>query len=252
MLAVISPAKKMNFDPIEIAVDQSLPQFQAEANALAAVARTLSVGQLREMMKLSEDLAKLNRDRFQAFAAQSDARNSKAAMFSFAGDTYVGLNAEGFGTADIAYAQDHLRILSGLYGVLRPLDRIQPYRLEMGRRIKTAKGQTLYDFWGDQIAAALDAASGGEAVINLASQEYFKSAAKYLASPVITPAFKEERGEKLQMIGFFAKKARGMMARFMIENRIDRAEGLKDFDLEGYGFRADLSTQSAWVFTRKS
>lgn len=252
MLAVISPAKKLDFEPLSDDVGSSLPAFQDEANKLAKAAKRLSVSALRDMMKISEDLAKLNRERFQAFAETSDEMNSKQAAFAFAGDTYQGLQAAELSAADLDYAQDHLRILSGMYGVLRPLDRIQPYRLEMGRKIKVGRANSLYEFWGEQIGGALDEAAGGEAVINLASNEYFKAAGKKMASPVITPAFKEDKGGELKMIGFFAKKARGMMARFMIENRIEKLEDLKGFNSEGYRFQADLSDERAWVFTRKT
>ncbi|MEM7240558.1 MAG: peroxide stress protein YaaA [Pseudomonadota bacterium] len=250
MLAVISPAKKLNFDPVEGVAD-SAPIFQDRANELASLAKKLSVAKLRDMMKISEDLAKLNKERFMAFSDAPDPRSTKQAGFAFAGDTYQGLQIESFDKRDLAYAQDHLRILSGLYGVLRPLDRIQPYRLEMGRRIKTKAGETLYDFWGSQIGTELDAKANG-VIVNLASAEYFKSTGKGLTSQVITPAFKEEREGGLKMIGFFAKKARGMMARYMVKNRIDQIEGLKGFDEEGYGFRADLSDDTQLVFTRKS
>lgn len=252
MLAVISPAKKMDFEPLAQPAIETYPEFQADANRLAIAARKLSVSDLRMMMKISEDLAKLNKDRFKAFAKESTELNSKQAAFAFAGDTYQGLQAETLSDADLDYAQDHLRILSGMYGVLRPMDRIQPYRLEMGRKMETNSGSTLYAYWGDRIGNALDAASGGEPIINLASIEYFKAAGKKMKSPVITPAFKEEKGNDLKMIGFFAKKARGMMARYIVEKRVTTLDKLKEFDTEGYGFRADLSGETDWVFTRKS
>ncbi|GLQ35696.1 UPF0246 protein [Amylibacter marinus] len=248
MLAVISPAKKMDFEPIE-GVAHSQPVFQDAANELVAEARKLSVSDLCNLMKISEKLGRLNRERFQAFAPQSDDMNSKQAGFAFAGDTYLGLRAAELGADDLAYAQDHLRILSGLYGVLRPLDRIQPYRLEMGRRLKTARGNSLYDFWGGRIGSALDQASDG-VVINLASNEYFKSTGKAMTSRVITPAFKEERADGLKMIGVFAKKARGAMARYIIQNRIEDLDGLREFNTDGYKYRADLSGKDDWVFSR--
>ena len=250
MLAVISPAKKLNFDPVE-GVGESFPEMQDAANELAGYAKKLSAAKLREMMKISEDLAKLNKERFAAFAEKSTSQNSKQAAFAFAGDTYQGLQIESFSKADLDYAQDHLRILSGLYGALRPLDRIQPYRLEMGRKLKTKAGETLYDFWGDRIAQALDIVAD-DIVVNLASNEYFKSTGKTLKANVITPAFKEDRGGDLKMIGFFAKKARGMMARFIIKNRITRIEDLHGFDDEGYVFQPKLSDENQLLFTRKS
>lgn len=248
MLAVISPAKKMDFEPVEN-LNSSTPDFIKDANTLAKHARKLSVSDLRAMMKISEPLAQLNRERFQAFSESPDDRATKQAAFAFAGDTYTGLMADTLSADDLEYAQNHLRILSGLYGVLRPLDRIQPYRLEMGRKLATKSGNTLYAYWDDRIGAALDAASDG-VIVNLASNEYFKAAGKKMASRVITPAFKEEREEGLKMIGLFAKKARGAMARFIVQNKIETVDGLKDFNTDGYGFRADLSGENDWVFSR--
>lgn len=248
MLAVISPAKKMDFEPVD-GIGSSTPDFVSDANTLAKHARKLSVSDLRAMMKISEDLATLNRERFQAFSDTPEDRATKQAAFAFAGDTYTGLRADSLSSDDLEYAQDHLRILSGLYGVLRPLDRIQPYRLEMGRKLATKAGNTLYAYWDDRIGAALDAASDG-VIVNLASNEYFKATGKKMTSRVITPAFKEEREDGLKMIGLFAKKARGAMARFIVQNRIETVEGLKDFNTDGYGFRADLSGENDWVFSR--
>ena len=252
MLAVISPAKKLNFDPLPEGFPQSFPEFQADANQLAATARQLAASDLRRLMSISEDLAQLNQARFKAFADCSDDRNSKQAALAFAGDTYVGLRADSFDADDMNFAQDHLRILSGLYGVLRPLDRIQPYRLEMGSRLKNERGANLYAYWGDRVGAALDEAANGGPVINLASAEYFKAAGKAMQAPVITPAFKEERDGDLKMIGFYAKKARGMMARFIVRNRITGAEALKEFDMEGYVYQPSLSDAANWTFTRKA
>lgn len=252
MLAVISPAKKLNFDPVPDNIADSFPEFQVDANHLSAIAKKLSVSELRALMKISEDLASLNRNRFNAFAKQSDETNSKQAMLAFAGDTYTGLAADLFDEADRAYAQDHLRILSGLYGVLKPLDRIQPYRLEMGSRLANEKGPSLYAYWGERLGKALDKASGGAPVVNLASQEYFKAVSqKTMKSPVIGIAFKEETENGLKMIGFYAKKARGSMARFIIQNRVETVDGLKEFDIDGYRFQPDLSADHSLVFTRK-
>lgn len=253
MLAVLSPAKKLNFDAAPVGAIESLPEYQADANRLARVAKKLSVSELRDLMKISEDLAQLNRKRFQGFEKESTEQNSKQAMLAFAGDTYVGLDADNLNADEQAYAQDHLRILSGLYGVLRPMDRIQPYRLEMGSRLANKEGPSLYAYWGTKLAKAMDDASGGAPVINCASTEYFKAAnAKAMASPVITPSFKEDRDGELKMIGFFAKRARGAMARYMIQNRVDSVEGLKDFDLDGYKFQPKLSDETNLTFTRKA
>ena len=253
MLAVLSPAKKLNFDETPDGVLETLPDFQADANRLARIAKKLSVSELRDLMKISEDLATLNRKRFLGFQKESTAQNSKQAMLAFAGDTYVGLEAGNLNADEQAYAQDHLRILSGLYGVLRPMDRIQPYRLEMGSRLANKQGPSLYAYWGTKLAKAMDAASGGAPVVNCASSEYFKAAnQKAMKSPVITPSFKEDRNGELKMIGFFAKRARGAMARYMIQNRVDTVDGLKGFDLDGYKFQPKLSDDNTLTFTRKA
>ena len=252
MLAVISPAKKLDYEPLSDKVKETYPLFQKDANILAEAARKISVSGLQKMMNISEDLATLNRERFQAFEEASSSRNSKQAAFAFNGDTYQGLEAATLSAKDLDYAQDHLRILSGMYGVLRPLDRIQPYRLEMGRKMKVKGSETLYDFWGERIGAALDVVADGAPVINLASTEYFKATGKRMVSQVITPAFKEDRDGDLKMIGFFAKKARGMMARFIVQNGIEKLDDLKGFNAEGYAFHAGLSDETSWVFTRKS
>ncbi len=251
MLAVISPAKSLNYDPVERAFPATLPEFQEDATRLARTAKQLSMRGLRDLMDISQDLARLNKARFEAFDPASMADNAKQAALAFSGDTYQGLQAWTFSDDDMAYAQDHLRILSGLYGLLRPLDMMQPYRLEMGSRLKTRRGSNLYAYWRDHISKALDVASGGEPIINLASNEYFKAAKPgSLKSPVVTCAFKQERGNELKMIGFFAKNARGAMARYMTQNRIDRLDGLKDFNLDNYRFRADLSSDTEYLFTR--
>ncbi|GGA30208.1 peroxide stress protein YaaA [Neptunicoccus cionae] len=253
MLAVLSPAKKLNFDRPAKPMPETYPAFQEDANRLATIAQKLSVGDLRSLMHISEDLAKLNKARFDGFSAQSSVDNAKQAMFAFAGDTYTGLEATGFDESDCSYAQDHLRILSGLYGLLRPMDMIQPYRLEMGSKLKNDEGATLYAYWGEKLCGALDAASSGAPVVNLASNEYFKAAReKKMVSPVITPSFKEDRNGELKMIGFFAKRARGAMARYIIKNRVQTVEGLKDFDLDGYKFQPGLSDEKTLTFTRSA
>jgi len=253
MLAVISPAKKLNYDAISGDIPATMPEFQTDATRLARTAKQLPLKGLRKLMDISDDLARLNRDRFQAFEPESNAKNSKQAALAFDGDTYQGLQAETFDADDLTYAQEHLRILSGLYGLLRPLDLMQPYRLEMGSSLKTRRGSNLYAYWGDQLAKTLDQTAQGSPIINLASSEYFKAAKEAkIKSPVITCAFKEEQGNELKMIGFFAKRARGAMARFVIQNRVDKLEGLKDFNLDGYGFRDDLSEQGTFMFTRKT
>jgi cytoplasmic iron level regulating protein YaaA (DUF328/UPF0246 family) len=256
MLAVISPAKALDFDTPLNGLDRSEPIFLDDTVRLAKTARRLSRRKLSDMMGISADLADLNWHRFQAFAEQPAPGTARQAALAFNGDTYRGLEAPTLGHDDMDYAQDHLRILSGLYGLLRPLDVIQPYRLEMGVRIHTRRGETLYDFWGDRITKELNKASEGHddrTLINLASAEYFKAVRpKKLAGAVVTPVFKEEQGGMAKVIGFLAKKARGMMARHMVENRIDRPEGLKDFASEGYRFQPAQSDATTWVFTRET
>ena len=205
-------------------------------------------------MKLSDPLADLNYQRFRDFSTPFHLGNAKQAAWVFNGDTYVGLRAGTLNKLDMAFAQEHLRILSGLYGVLRPLDLIQPYRLEMGAKFNPPHRTNLYDFWDNRITDNLNTLlddQNDKTLVNLASSEYFKSVRpKELAGPVLTPIFHEIKDGQSRTIGMFAKQARGAMARFMITNRIDKAEGLKDFNLNGYEFRADLSDDNKWVYTR--
>lgn len=238
MLTVISPAKRLDWS--ETAHSQTTPVFERESQRLAAHGRALTLAKLKSLMDLSDDLARLNRDRFQAFSDDPKPQDTRPALFAFAGDTYVGLDARSLDEASLDRAQMRLRILSGLYGVLKPLDAIQPYRLEMGSRLKTRRGHSLYDFWGDEIAKALNAdaeATGSDTLVNCASQEYFGAVdLKRLDLRVITPQFYEVKNGTPKMISFFAKKARGAMARFIVENDVQDLEGLKAFDTEGYTF----------------
>ncbi|MCR9115137.1 MAG: peroxide stress protein YaaA [Rhodobacteraceae bacterium] len=249
MLIVVSPAKKMDMDPVE-GITPTRPAFQAEADELAGVARDLSAGDLQKLMKISDSLARLNADRFRDFGEMEE----KPAALAFAGDTYQGLEAASLDTEEMAWAQEHLRILSGLYGVLRPLDAIQPYRLEMGSRLKNARGKTLYDYWGDRISGALNAQAdnvGTDVLVNCASQEYFGAVdCDALTLRVITPVFMENKAGTPKIVSFYAKRARGAMARFIIQRRLTDAEGIKEFDTGGYRFRADLSEGDSWVFLR--
>jgi len=253
MLVVISPAKRLDWDPVE-RDDLTLPDFETNAMSLAKTARNLTLGGLRELMDLSDDLAKLNRDRFKAFSADPDADALRPAMYAFAGDTYQGLEAATLDDDDVAWAQDHLRILSGLYGVLRPLDQIQAYRLEMGSKLKTRRGKNLYDYWGKELSKALNAQAeevGATTLVNCASQEYFGAVdLKALKLNVITPQFLEKKDGQQKMVSFFAKKARGAMARFVVTQRVTDPEGIKDFDLGGYAFDAGQSTPDKPVFVR--
>lgn len=252
MLVVISPAKRLDFSPVDAA--PTMPAFQQEANVLASHARALSLGRLKALMGLSDDLARLNRDRFRAFEDQSTPQNAKPAVFAFAGDTYLGLEASSLDADTLAYAQRHLRIVSGLYGVLRPMDAIQPYRLEMGSRLKTRRGGNLYQFWRDIPAKALNEAAeaaSSDILVNCASQEYFGAVDRAKLKPrLIEPAFMEVKAGIPKIVSFFAKKARGSMARFIVENRITDPEGLKDFDMGGYRFDAAASEGDRLVFLR--
>ncbi len=254
MLAVVSPAKKMNFSDIDRPLSATEPEFLSDTRKLVAAARKLSRSDLQKLMKLSDDLTDVNFQRFKSFKSKPDTNDSKQAAFAFAGDTYVGLDSATLDDNDLEYAQDHLRIISGLYGLLRPLDRIQPYRLEMGRRLSNARGADLYEFWNGKLGKSLDKLVSGHAsptIINLASNEYFKAAqAKSMKARVITPVFKEIKNGEAKVIGFFAKKARGSMARYLIQHRIETPDGLKAFDTDGYTFRADLSKGDDWLFTR--
>jgi len=252
MLMVISPAKSLDFTAPDQVLPLTTPELKPQIAELAKVARKLTAADLRRLMHISEKLATLNHERFQRFDAQVE--EGLQAVIAFNGDVYAGLAARELDRPALEWAQDHLRILSGLYGVLRPLDALQAYRLEMGTRLKTKRGANLYDFWGETIAKTLNAAVRDHAdptVVNLASQEYFGAVdAKALKPPTVTCHFKEEKGNALRVLGFYAKKARGRMARYAVDHRIDQAEALKAFDLDGYRFRQDLSTPADWVFAR--
>ncbi len=254
MLTVISPAKKMNFDAVTPKIDTTLPAFQADAYSLSQSARRLSALDLQKLMKISPALAKLNQERFNNFSEDADIPDSKAAILAFSGDTYIGLDAESLEAEELHFAQEHLRIISGLYGLLRPMDRIQPYRLEMGSRLATRKGKNLYQYWGDRLALELNKQadqSGSDILLNCASVEYFKAVStKSLKPRVITPVFMEERDGTCKTVGLFAKRARGAMARFAIQNRIFKVDSIKDFDSGGYVYRSDMSEGDRLVFTR--
>lgn len=252
MLVVISPAKRLDWDERDVAM--TAPDFGEDALRLAKTARNLTLGDLKKLMSLSDDLARLNRDRFRAYSPDPSADALRPAALAFAGDTYQGLEAASLDAEEMAWAQDHLRILSGLYGVLRPLDGIQPYRLEMGSRLKTRRGTNLYDYWRDQLSKALNEQAetiGTDTLINCASQEYFGAVApKALKLKVVTPQFMEDKDGTPKIVSFFAKKARGAMARFVIQNRLVDAGAIRMFDTGGYAYRADLSTPEKPVFVR--
>lgn len=255
MLIVLSPAKRLDFAEPPVDLPATRHRFEEDVQSLSVTARRQTQADLRRLMGISSDLARLNQARFKAFDA--DSTEGLQAVLAFAGDVYQGLDARSLSTVDLGWAQDRLRILSGLYGLLRPLDRIQPYRLEMGTRLKTRRGAGLYDFWGDRISKALNADAEGHVdptLINLASQEYFGAVdARALTIPVVTCHFREgvpDGGGETRIVSFFAKKARGAMARFAVENRVERAADLKGFDRDGYRFDPATSTESDWIFTR--
>ena len=254
MLVVISPAKRLDWSERDVTLTE--PVFQEDANRLAKTARNLTLGNLKALMDLSDDLAKLNRDRFRDFDDAPVRDDLRPAALAFAGDTYQGLEAGTLDADEMRWAQDHLRILSGLYGVLRPLDGIQAYRLEMGSRLKTRRGGNLYEYWRDQIAKELKTqaeALNTDTLINCASQEYFGAVPpKALGLRIVTPVFMEDKGDGKdpKIVSFFAKKARGSMARFVIQRRRTDAQGILDFDLGGYAYREDLSEPDKPVFIR--
>ncbi|WP_170425935.1 peroxide stress protein YaaA [Ruegeria arenilitoris] len=252
MLVVISPAKRLDW--AERDVDVTQPDFQDDAIRLSKTARNLTLGDLKKLMDLSDDLARLNRDRYRAFSDTPEGEMTRPAALAFAGDTYQGLEAASLDSDEMAWAQDHLRILSGLYGVLRPLDAIQPYRLEMGSKLKTRRGKNLYEYWRDQLSKALNAQGaeiGSDVLVNCASQEYFGAVdPKALKLHVITPVFMEDKAGAPKIVSFFAKKARGAMARFVIQHRLTDPKGLLDFDSGGYEYRPELSEDDKPVFVR--
>jgi cytoplasmic iron level regulating protein YaaA (DUF328/UPF0246 family) len=250
MLLVISPAKTLDYSHPEYS-SHTQPDFTSEVKDLVGVLRKKSAKQISKLMHLSDALATLNAERYQTFTETFGPDNSKQALLAFKGEVYAKMEADDFSAEDLEFAQLHLRILSGLYGLLKPLDLIQPYRLEMGTPLKTKKGANLYQYWGTKISKALNAAGEGQTLVNLASQEYFKAVDhKALKLPVITIHFKEHKDNSYQVVGFFAKQARGLMARYAIQNRITDPEQLKVFREDGYEFSAPLSTAQDWVFIR--
>ncbi len=256
MLSIISPAKKLDFSVTSIQHEASEPFFNVEAFSLASTASKLSKNELGQLMSISDNLTELNYERFQKFKKRPSKFETKPAALAFSGDTYVGLQAKAFSLQDFEFAQDNLRILSGLYGLLRPLDNIQPYRLEMGSALKNSLGNNLYDYWSKLVSERLSKELKNRpvnSVINLASNEYSKVLDKnILDAKIITPQFLEEREKKLKNISFFSKKARGSMARFIITNRINNPSDIINFDLDNYRYSSERSTQDVPTFTRKS
>lgn len=254
MIAILSPAKKLDFKKKVPSAKSSKILFSGEASSLAERLKEFSPDELMNLMKISRPLAELNAERFFQWHRPFGKKESRQAIYAFNGEAYNGLDAWSMKETDIDTAQDQLRILSGLYGVLRPLDSIMPYRLEMGTKLPNEKGKNLYEFWGDKLTSQInkDLKQGNhKALVNLASQEYFKAIdPEKIVKPIITPVFKENKNDHYKVISIYAKKARGMMVRFIIQNKLTEPEDLKAFDEDGYHFNSELSQGSEMVFTR--
>lgn len=250
MLLLLSPAKKLDYDTPVRTTLHTQPLFVEQAMELISVLREKSVAEVASLMSLSEALAELNVARYAEWEADFDIQNARQAVLAFNGDVYEGLRAPELSDSALKWAQKHVLLLSGLYGVLRPLDLMRPYRLEMGTRLKTGQGANLYAFWGGRIAEYINK-QGHDVVVNLASEEYFKVVdRKVLKATVVQCVFQEQKGDAWKIISFYAKKARGLMARHVIDHRIDKPEGLKDFAEEGYAYAPDASTENRLVFRR--
>jgi len=253
MLIVLSPAKSLDLDTPPTTDRRTTPQFIDRAAELIRVLKAYSPAQVGALMSISDPLAVLNVTRYASW--HPDHSEARQAVMSFDGDVYTGLDARSLDARALGYVQDHVRILSGLYGVLRPLDQMHPYRLEMGTKLATPRGKDLYAFWGETVTGALNetlAANGATALVNLASEEYFKSVKpKLLSVPLVVPVFEDWKNGKYKIISFFAKRARGMMARYAAERGIGDPQELKGFDVDGYAFDESVSTEKEWVFRRR-
>ena len=254
MLALISPAKTLDYNT-PLPTDQfTQARLLQHSQDLVKVCRTLSASEISSLMSVSEKIASLNAARFNDWQPDFNLANARQAIFAFKGDVYTGLDAYNLKNEDLHYAQDHLRMLSGLYGLLRPLDLMMPYRLEMGTKLANIRGHNLYDFWAHHITDLINqdlAAAKSEILVNIASDEYYKSVnERKIQANIIKPVFLDQKNGKYKVISFYAKKARGLMARFIIENKIDRIEGLKAFNIDGYYFDADSSLKKELVFKR--
>jgi uncharacterized protein len=254
LLTVISPAKTLDFETPPRTRRSTEPQFLARAAELVEDARALSADEISELMSVSATIAELNHRRFIDWSLPFTRQNAKQSLLAFRGDVYGGLQAETLSAAQLDFAQQHLRIISGLYGLLRPLDLMQPYRLEMGLAFANRGGRNLYEYWGNSITAALNAQlrkSGTNVLVNLASNEYFRAVhAGALDAEVVTPVFKDLKGGQHKVISFFAKRARGQMARFIIDHELNEPEGLKKFKTDGYRYNKAQSSARELVFTR--
>jgi len=254
MLITLSPSKGQDFETASLSKKYSKPTDLKDSELLIKELRKIKSKKLQEMMTISENIATLNVDRFKKFNTPFTTKNAKQAIFAFKGDVYGGFELDSFNDDDYAYAQDHLRILSGLYGCLRPMDLIQPYRLEMKTKLKNDRGENLYQFWDDRITKSInkELKKQKEAVlVNLASNEYFKSVKpKLLEGRLLNISFKETKAGKTRVVAIFAKRARGMMADYIIRNRIEKVEDLKRFKLGGYDFNEAMSDDKQWTFER--
>ena len=255
MLTVLSPAKKLKAEAPASPLEVTRPRLDEDTRALAKVAKKQSATALSKLMKISDNLAELNVERFKAFDLDGRSNSATPAGLTFDGDVYWGLEATSLDTDTLAYAQDHLRILSGLYGVLRPMDAIQPYRLEMGTKMANPRGKSLYDFWGDRIGQRLASdleGHGDQTIVNLASNEYFKAVdTAALPGKVIEASFLNVKDGEARRLMYHVKFARGLMARWIMENRIEKADDLRGFNAEGYALDASASSEAHLVFTRK-
>ena len=249
MLAIISPSKTQDFSQCDIDIFSQTRQIES-SNELIGILKNKSKSQIAKLMSISEKLSELNFDRFQNFQLPFTLKNAKQAILAFKGDVYNGINAPELSQEDLEFAQGKVRMLSGLYGVIRPLDLIQPYRLEMGTKLSNAKGGDLYDYWGSDISSVLNE-DEPDLIVNLASNEYSKAIdKKTLNADILDIVFKEKKGDNYKVIGIYAKRARGLMVNYIIRNRLDKPEELKDFTDEGYRFDKGLSNDSSWVFLR--
>lgn len=253
MIVLLSPAKTLDYSPNKTSATAA-PIFRKESKALIDVLRKHSSKDIQKLMKVSEKIADLNVERYKNYSTRFTKKNSKASLLAFDGDVYKGLNAQEFNASQIKFAQSHVRILSGLYGMLRPLDSLQAYRLEMGTKLRTDQGKNLYDFWGDKITKQINKELKDAKlkwVVNLASNEYFKSIKPdQLKAEIITPNFKEYKGDELKFISFNAKKARGMMTNYIVKSKIKAIDDLKGFNYEGYSFSEEHSKGNNLIFVR--
>ena len=253
MIVIVSPAKKLDFEAPAPTESSNTPAYLEKSKKLIKGLKKCSASEISKLMKLSDSLTALNVDRYKSFTTPFTKKNSKPAVYAFKGDTYVGLDAETLSKSEIKYAENHFRILSGLYGILAPLDLIQPYRLEMGTKFSIESNKNLYEFWKEDLTNEMNTLLKKEKIlVNCASNEYSSAIDfKALNGLVVTPVFKQQKGDQLKVVGLFAKRARGMMARFIIQNKITTIEGLKDFKMDGYKFMKSLSQEQELVFIRK-